>query len=199
MLATAGVRNVQAIGVTEPHAGCGPEAPLSRQAIFEAAEQLDLLIVAVDRAMIAARHWSNQAALATGCPALFVDVAAVEAVIGPTVLPGETGCYTCFRMRHLATLNAFEEAMTHEHHLDARRDPQFERPAFPGLTEIAAGSAVTETFRLLFPPLLPSLANAVLRIDPLSAAFERHEVLRQPDCPHCRGIDVAVRRSWKDA
>jgi bacteriocin biosynthesis cyclodehydratase domain-containing protein len=191
MFRAGGIRRLHAIGA----AATPDEAstPLSKQAILDAAGQLDLLMVCVDRAMLAARHWCNQAALATGCPAIFVDVAAVEAIVGPTVLPGESGCYTCFRMRNLATLDAFTEAMAHEHHLDARRDPDFERPAFPGLTETAAGLAVGEAFKLLFPPLLPSLVNAVLRVDPLNAAVERHEVLQQPECPHCRGIDTPVR------
>lgn len=171
--------------------GC---AELSKQALFETAEQVDLILIAVDRAMLAARHWANQAALKTGCPAMFIDVAALEAFVGPTVLPGESGCYTCFRMRHLATSDTFVEVMAHERHLDEARDQGFERPAFPGLAEMAAGAAATEAVRLLFPPLSPSLANAVLRIDPVAPAIERHEVLRQPDCPNCAGINKAVRK-----
>ena len=124
---------------------------------------------------------------------MFVDVSAVEAVVGPTVIPGETGCFMCFRMRHLATSEAFGEIMAHERHLDARKDPRFERGAFPGLQAMAAGATVAEATRLLFAPLNPWLANAILRIDALTMKFERHEVLRQPDCPHCWGIDQAVR------
>jgi hypothetical protein len=45
----------------------------------------------------------------------------------------------------------------------------------------------------LFGPLIPAFANAVLVVDPVQARFDRHHVLRQPDCPHCTGIDVAVR------
>lgn len=167
--------------------------PLSKESLVGLSAELDLMLVAVDRAMLAARHWANQAALATGCPAVFVDLAAIEGVVGPTVLPGESGCYTCFRMRHLATSDLFTEVMAHERHLDARKDAGFERPAFPGLELVAAGAALAEATRLLFAPLTPSLVNAVLRIDPLSGSFERHQFLRQPDCPHCAKIDVAVR------
>lgn len=172
-----------------------PALELTKAAIVSAAEEADLMVVAVDRAMLAARHWANQAALKTGCAALFVDVAALEAVVGPTVLPGESGCYTCFRMRHLATSDTFVEVMAHERHLDALRNPRFERPAFPGLPEMAAGAAATEAVRLVFAPLSPSLANAVLRIDPVTLSVERHEVLRQPDCPHCAGVDSPVRKA----
>lgn len=171
-----------------------PDQPaLSKEAMFAAAEHLDLIIVAVDRAMLAARHWANQAAIKTGCAALFVDISALEAVVGPTLLPGESSCYTCFKMRQLATSDAFGEVMAHEQYFDALKNPNIERMGFPGLSEMAAGAAVAEAVRLLFPPLTPWLANAVLRIDPSTLSFERHDVLRQPDCPHCRGTDHAVR------
>lgn len=171
-----------------------PPLEVSKAALFVAAEELDLIIVAVDKAMLSARHWANQAALKAGCAAIFADVSALEAIVGPTVLPGETACYTCFRMRHLATSDNFAEVMAHERHLDSLNDPVAERSGFPGLAEMAAGAAVAEAVRFLFPPLSPWLANGVLRIDPLVLAFERHEVLRQPDCPHCRGIDRPVRQ-----
>jgi bacteriocin biosynthesis cyclodehydratase domain-containing protein len=184
MLRAAGAATVRPLGTDEP---------LTREAILEAAGTLDCLLVAIDGAFLSARHWANQAALATGCPAIFIDIATTEAVVGPTVLPGETGCYLCFRMRHLATRDAFAEAMAHERDLDAMRELVGDRPSFPGLAAMALGALVSETFRLLFGPLRPDLANAVLVIDTLEATCVRHEVLRQPDCPQCRGIDTAVR------
>ena len=166
---------------------------LSRPVVEALAAELDLMVVTFDRSFLVARHWVNRAALATGCPALFVDVSLAEAVVGPTVLPGETGCYMCFRMRHLATSDMFSEVMTHEQFLDAKRDSAGTRPIFPGLAELVAGIAISESIRLLFGPLVPAFANAVIVVDPLEARFHRHHVLRQPDCPHCKGVDVAVR------
>lgn len=166
---------------------------LSRAAVEAFAADLDLMVVSFDRSFLIARHWANRAALATGCPALFVDVSLTEAVIGPTVLPGETGCYMCFRMRHLATSDNFAEVMAHERFLDAKRDPSGTRPLFPGLAELSAGLATAEAMRVLFGPLVPALANAVTVVRPVEALIEQHHVLRQPDCPHCKGVDVAVR------
>jgi ribosomal protein S12 methylthiotransferase accessory factor len=165
----------------------------SRETVEQAAFDLDLMIVTVDRGFLAARHWVNRASLASGCPALFVDVALHEAIIGPTVLPGETGCYMCLRMRHIATSDNFKEVMAHERHLDAAKDATAARPLMPGLAQTAAGIATGEAFRLLFGPLIPAFTNAVLVVDATEATFERHTVLRQPDCPHCKGIDTAVR------
>jgi ribosomal protein S12 methylthiotransferase accessory factor len=169
------------------------EGVLSRETVEKAAADLDLMVMTMDRAFLAARHWVNRASLATGCPALFVDVALNEAIVGPTVLPGETGCYMCLRMRHIATSDNFKEVMAHERHLDAAKDPASTRPLFPGLSYIAAGIATGEAFRLLFGPLIPAFTNAILIADVTEATFERHTVLRQPDCPHCKGIDSAVR------
>lgn len=183
---------LRAEGVETVHS-LGTDGDLTRATISAAASELDCMLVAVDAARLSARHWANQAALATGCPTIFLDVATSEAVVGPTVLPGETGCYLCFRMRHLATRDAFAEALAHERDLDAARGSVTDRPSFPGLAPMALGAMVAETFRLLFGPLRPNLANAVLVIDAIEATCVRHEVLRQPDCPQCRGIDTAVR------
>jgi bacteriocin biosynthesis cyclodehydratase domain-containing protein len=168
----------------------GPAA-LSREEVESLAAGLDLMIVTFDRGFLAARHWVNRAALATGTPALFADLSLVEALVGPTVLAGETPCYMCFRMRHLATADKFGDMFALEQHLDGRKDPAAARPLFPGLVESAAGLVVGEAMRLLAGQM-PALAGQVVRFDAFVPALERHRLLRQPDCPHCRGIDAPV-------
>lgn len=169
----------------------GPAA-LSREAVEALAAELDLMIVTFDRGFLAARHWVNRAALATGTPALFADLSLTEALVGPTLLPGKTACYMCFRMRHLATRDKFADVFALEQHLDERKDAAAARPLFPGLVESAAGLVLGEAMRLLA-GLMPALAGVVVRFDAFVPALERHRLLRQPDCPHCRGIDAAVR------
>ena len=173
----------------------GREETLARESLLSIARELDCLLVVEDAARLAARHWANKAALANGCPAIFLDISSTEAVVGPTVLPGETGCYLCFRMRHLATRDAFLEAMAFERDLDKTREPVADRPSFPGLAQMALGAMMGEAFRLLFGPMRPDLANAIVVLDALEGTTARHEVLRQPDCPECRGIDTAVRHN----
>jgi bacteriocin biosynthesis cyclodehydratase domain-containing protein len=195
-LANLGVGRVERYRHPEDGAGNSSERQQAKQltkaAIAADAGGLDLMIAAVDQRFLAARHWVNLAALASGCPALFLDLSATEAVVGPLVLPGESGCYMCFRMRQIATSDNFVEVMSHERHCDQVRQ-DCDRLAFPGLAACATGIVLGEAFRLLFGPLMPALPNAVLQIDALTCKFQRHEVLRHPECPHCHGIDSAVR------
>ena len=165
----------------------------SREAVADAVADLDLTICVIDRGHLAARHWVNQAALATGRPALFGELTLAGALVGPLVLPGESACYMCLRMRHLATLDEFANAFAYERELDARRQPDPDRPIFPGLAEACAGLLIAEAVKLLFGPLRPGSINAVLELEILEPALRRHVLLQRPDCPHCAGLDTAVR------
>jgi bacteriocin biosynthesis cyclodehydratase domain-containing protein len=192
-LETAGFPRVEAYASGAEEAGEGGSLPLSRERVEALAADLEVLVCVSDRGQLAARHWVNRAAIATGRPALFAELELTQAFIGPLVLPGEGPCYMCYRMRRIAMSEAFADAFAYEQHLDRSRRADVSRPVLPGLAETAAGLVVLELVKLLFGPLTPSLSAQVAQLDGLTLAFQRHEVLPRPDCPHCAGVLSAVR------
>ena len=68
---------------------------------------------------LAARGHEVTVATSRHLPALYGQIAAARALVGPLVVPGETACYMCWRMRAIASEEDFEAAMRFEELNDA--------------------------------------------------------------------------------
>lgn len=171
-----------------------PDERLTKDAVAALSKGADLLVGCFDRGFSAAHQWINRAALAQGTPAVFAQASAVVATVGPWVFPGESACYMCWRMRHIAASPSFDKTMAYEQHLDRRQWPSAaSRPCLPGLAATAAGLLCTEIVTTLLGLAVPSLANAVIEVHGLDKSVQRHGFLHRPDCPACAGLHKAVR------
>lgn len=164
----------------------GGNEPLSRERVAALAQGSHLLVGCFDRGFSSADHWLNRAALAHGIPALFAESRADTALVGPLVLPGQTACYMCYRMRGIACEDDFEAAMSYEEFLDRRKQPALHaRGVLPTIPPYIGSLLALETLRLLL-GLGPSpLAGTVLEFGALTLKTETHSVLGKPDCPVC--------------
>jgi ribosomal protein S12 methylthiotransferase accessory factor len=163
----------------------GPE--LTRESVSELGRGADFLVACLDRDLVAANHWVNRAAFEHGIPAVFGRVMGHRGVGGPLVIPGETPCYMCGRMRSLACADDFQEAMATEEHLDARRARSPEAvPAVPGLASMVGGLLSMELLKAALALGPPSLCGAFIEYDALAGDLRRHPFLERPDCPICK-------------
>ena len=181
-------RRVPQVCVTRPLSGT-----LDRAAVVGCARGSHFLVGAFDRGFSAAHQWINRAALSLGVPAVFADVAGHRALVGPMVLPGESGCYLCWRMRHLAARPGFAEAMAFEEH--DRRTLQPGAHARPCLAPLGAWAGSMLALELLKTSLAlstPRMVDAIHEIDGLAATTVRHAFLQRPDCPACAGVTRPV-------
>lgn len=105
------------------------------------------------------------------------------APIGPLVVPGETACLACYRLRRAATSDCREELRTLE------GSPSSARCA-SALESLVAAVAALALLRYLagLDPTLPGSFYALDAGVPLS--LSRHRVLRVPRCPACSEVDV---------
>lgn len=177
-------RLASAAGAKQSVAGGAPS--LDIDVVRRLAEDADLMIGAFDRGYAAAHHWINRVALETGVPALFVAAGGLRVTVGPLVVPGETACFMCWRMRELATAEDFAAAMGYEEQLDAARRSMPDRPTLPTLAPLAAGLAASEALKLLLAIGTPMLTSQVAAFDALSGRLTHHPVLFRPDCPVCQ-------------
>ncbi|TCO47209.1 ribosomal protein S12 methylthiotransferase accessory factor [Kribbella antiqua] len=169
-------RGVVLIGRADALAGPVLRVPYPRErdelpAVMAGAD----LVVAVDDGGLPVVHsWVNTVGLRLGVPTLHVALRGSRATIGPLVIPGESPCYLCWRMRALACEQDFATAMALEENLVAHREAA-EQPLLPALLPMVT-DAMTDVRRL---------SSGVLTLDAVSGAEELHPVVPRPDCPAC--------------
>jgi ribosomal protein S12 methylthiotransferase accessory factor len=171
---------------TGAHIDVGP-ARLEKEALPELARGASMLVGTFDRGFSAAHQWINRASQESGVPALYGHTAGHRGIAGPLVVPGETACYLCWRMRSLACEEDFAGAMAYEEHLDARREPvAADRPLFPPVPAYVGSVLATEALKMFLALGTLSLAGKVQEFDALTGAVTVHPVLFRPDCPVCQ-------------
>ncbi len=164
----------------------GGSDPLSRERVAALCSGCHLLIGCFDRGFSSVHHWINRAALAQGVPALFAESRTDAAFVGPVVLPGQTACYLCYRMRGIACEDDFDAAMSYEEYLDQRKQPALHaRGVLPTIPPYIGSLLAQEALRLLLGLGQSPLAGTVLEWSALTLQTEMHPVLQKPDCPVC--------------
>jgi adenylyltransferase/sulfurtransferase len=108
-----------------------------------------------------------------------------ESAIGPTIVPGHTACYVCYRMRSVACAEMPEDEFAVLRADDDRTEP------LSGVenTLISAGTAghmvAMEAIRQLSGAFGPGLAGVMVVIDHVLPSMSRHKVIKHPGCPVC--------------
>ncbi|RZQ62515.1 TOMM precursor leader peptide-binding protein [Amycolatopsis suaedae] len=133
----------------------------------------------------------NQRALAEERPRPWLAVLPFDgerATVGPWVVPGESACYQCYRLRRAA---AFPDVAVSEElaGVTALRQKLDNSARYPGLNLVLAGMVtdrITEFAGLheqMRQPLPGGLTT--FEIDSTGITTEHHRVLRVPRCPVC--------------
>jgi adenylyltransferase/sulfurtransferase len=109
-----------------------------------------------------------------------------EVIVGPTVHPGKTPCYLCYKMRAVSCAGNPEDAFALEKLLDKRkRDDSSRRENLVFGAGIAANMLAVEVFReIVGLTPVPTLGKLVI-FNLLDMSMSKHVVLRKPWCPAC--------------
>lgn len=112
--------------------------------------------------------------------------AGTEVVIGPTVVPFETACYLCYKMRTVACAGNPEDEFAFESFLDRRKqDDSAQNESLVFGVGLAANLLSLETMKALSGQLSPSTIGKIVVFDLLNLNSSKHVVLRMPSCPAC--------------
>jgi bacteriocin biosynthesis cyclodehydratase domain-containing protein len=162
-------------------------AALDLERITALADGAHLLIGCFDKGFSSTHHWINRASLSLKIPALFAECSGHIGHVGPLVLPGETACYMCYRMRRLACAEDFNLAMTYEEFLDKLKQPALHsRATLLGLPAYLGSILTIEAIKCLLSMSLPVLADKVLEFDAFSLQTTWHPIVRRADCAVCQ-------------
>lgn len=154
----------------------------------------DFVVAAPDPGELPRLAELNALALRAGFPWLqILPFDGRYASIGPLFVPGETCCYSCFRLRQAANLEYPLELRALE-----RSEASYPTPS--PLVSALAGLTTTLALHWLGcrDPSLPGVLHA-LELQPV-CIVTRHLVYRVPRCPACSGLEeLAAPRPWFEA
>jgi ribosomal protein S12 methylthiotransferase accessory factor len=164
----------------------GPEK-LTKETLEPFIADCQLCIVCMDKGFSAVFYWVNQIAVSHGVPVLYSAIRGHICYAGPLVIPDKTACYMCYKMRQVATVDNFDEAMSYEEHLNGQKKPAIgERNILPAAIQLLSAvlSSEASKFALNLGPL--SLTDKVLEFNVLTFQNTTHSILQKPDCPVCQ-------------
>jgi ribosomal protein S12 methylthiotransferase accessory factor len=141
--------------------------------------------VAADPSSAALPYRLNRVAMRTGLRWTAGHGSTLEAVLGPTIYPGESSCYVCYKMRTVACSDdpatEFTALQSGERSYgDDRANRENTAAAASLLGQLLALEAVK-----VVTGLRPSAKSAIVTFDTLTLTSRRHAVLRVPSCPIC--------------
>jgi bacteriocin biosynthesis cyclodehydratase domain-containing protein len=149
--------------------------------VTAAVEGSDFVVDAVDSPPHEIERWVNDACFGLGIPYIGMSHYPPWIRVGPTYVPGETGCYRCQELEWRA------------------RDPLFDvrsarEPAALAPTATAVGGLVAmETVHYLTSLSAPATVGVSVMIDIATLSIERRVVTRRRGCTVCRSSSVNAR------
>ncbi|WP_435366135.1 TOMM precursor leader peptide-binding protein [Haloarchaeobius sp. DYHT-AS-18] len=132
--------------------------------------------MAVDRPYPSVATALNEAAHRTGTPWTIGVVNGVDGQVGPTVYPGETACYDCFRERANAATGAAYTSF--------ESSSEAPRPGLPAFATIVSGLLAADVIEQVTGGFGVT-TGSVVDFDFDSFAVQADEVLRLPHCEAC--------------
>ena len=174
----------------------GPESEeVTSQGVAALAPECNLLVDCFDKGFSSIHHSINQASLTSGIPAIYSEAQSHIGFVGPLVLPGQTACYMCYRMRNIACADDFNQAMSYEEYLIRQKSPALhQRGVFPALLPYLASLLAIEILKNQLSLVVPTLASKVLEFDAFTLQTTTHHIIRDPDCPVCGVKKKSARR-----
>lgn len=146
----------------------------------------DFVISTLGTAYAAVDHRVNRAIHSHGTPALFCRLGLDKCIVGPTVFPFETACFTCWQMRVSACANNFTDHIKFEESIAAQENPVYTPITELGyLSMMVAGAAINELLKSTLALGHSHSVDHILEFEPFKAGWSEHSLLRRADCPVC--------------
>lgn len=165
---------------------CGPEI-LSKESLEKFVDDRHLVIVCVDKGFSAIYYWINEIGKEKSIALFYGFVSGNKCTIGPFVIPDETSCYMCFKIREAEAVEDYDEAMKYEEHLIKQKSTSFRREkSLPSNLHLVSGVICTEVIKFIFNLRPLSLVNCIMEFDAVHLRSTIHPILESPDCPVCK-------------
>ncbi|MEO8129959.1 MAG: TOMM precursor leader peptide-binding protein [Bryobacteraceae bacterium] len=154
--------------------------------VREAVAGADFVVCCLDAGQSSLIYKLNRVCLAEKIPWTSCAVTGMEVVVGPTVIPDETACFLCYKMRAVACAEDSEADFAFQRLLDRRKlDDSGKRENLNFAAGIAANLLGLEVFKLVSGAMPSPTVGRIAVFDLIALSLKKHVVLRKPWCPAC--------------
>lgn len=162
-------------------------------------ESPTLLAIAADRNEPALIEAINKFSQSRGIALLHCHASGTEAIVGPLVVPGQTACLTCYRLRVNSHVEFYEQQRAWEDWIKSNGHSRARPGTPPALTNMAAAVAALEIIKHVTEVYEPEIYDRFISINALTLEVISHQVLKLPRCPDCGGGRSSIRYSiWQE-
>jgi thiazole/oxazole-forming peptide maturase SagC family component len=184
-----------------PHAVCHgiAESISGVDRMKSAVNNCTFVVAASDVPQVALFEWVNKACIEREIPWISCSLNGEEALIGPTVIPHETACFTCYELRMKANVPRYDEYSAFENYV--KTTPQaVSQGMINSFSGIVANIAALESIKTIADFADPSTYNKLLAINLILMEFTFHTILKLPLCPDCgfSSREIPKERVWMD-
>jgi bacteriocin biosynthesis cyclodehydratase domain-containing protein len=151
----------------------------SPQQLREVISEADFVVEAADTPVHDFGRWVDAACRAQGIPHIVMSQIPPLVRVGPTFVPGRTGCLACYEQPAHEEFPLFDELVDYRRHRGA-----VAAALAPGCALIA-GVVSSEVLHHLTGLATPATLGTALTIDMHTLATTREAVEHAPECPHC--------------
>lgn len=161
--------------------------PLESDAdVAQAVRGSDFVVCCLDAAQSSLIYKLNRVCLAEKIRWSSCSATGMEVIVGPTVVPGETPCYMCYRMRAVACAEDPEADFAFQRLLDHRKqDDSGRRENLNVAAGIASNLLGLEVVKLVSGVMPSPTVGRIVVVDLVDLSMRKHVVLRKPWCPAC--------------
>lgn len=178
---------VESVTVSEPvrETSVGEVAgiPTTDDPVEDVVADNDFVIYAAEQPYPELEELVNETTHAERTPWMSIQRLGYDGLVGPTIFPGETACYECFKARKLSNVVSWENYQAFR---DAYRggDQDASTETLPEFNRMLAGMAAMD-LRHLFAHGVGYTAGRVIATSSLDLTMNADRVLKQPRCDVC--------------
>jgi bacteriocin biosynthesis cyclodehydratase domain-containing protein len=158
-----------------------PRRLASPKAVADAISGADFVVAAVDWPATEISGWVNEACFAAGVPYTSMSQHPPQVRIGPTYLPGATGCHACQEADYRRRFPLFDAALAA---LSSDSPAATYAPSCGVIGSLVANEAIAHITGLA--PVACAGRAALIDLRTLTVTHE--DVPRDPTCPVCGGL-----------
>lgn len=156
----------------------------------------DVVIVATPKPFSPLFSWANAVSLSSETVWTSCTVYGEQGLVGPTVVPGQTPCYTCYELRKKSNLGYYDEFAHFETYVREHPESQKSDGAPINMLSLLANVTVLEVVKIITGIGSVQTAGGQISFNPLTMEMKIHPILKLPRCPDC-GLPSKEERTAK--